>query len=271
MGTKGKFLVVGSSVDSMPLKDGKSEHVGYYVNELVVPVQAALDAGYEMALATPKGNKPIMDPQSAVASHFDGDEAALQKALAFVDKDPAMQSPRSLRSVIENHLDDYLAVYVPGGHPPMADLMQDPDLGEVLRHFHASAKPTVLLCHGPIAAAAAMPDAKKFRAAMASGDLDVAKEAATGWIYAGYHMTVFSDDEEHYIEDTFMNGSKVPFYVLDALTIAGGILETEPGGIFKPHLVEDRELITGQNPPSDHGIAKLLVRALDRRAASGTA
>jgi putative intracellular protease/amidase len=268
MGTKGKFLVVGSSVDSMSLKNGKSEHVGYYVNELVVPVQAAFDAGYEMTLATPKGNKPTMDPQSAVASHFDGDEAALERALKFVNTDPAMQRPRSLRSVIDDGLDDYLAVYVPGGHPPMADLMQDPDLGEVLRHFHASAKPTVLLCHGPIASAAAMPEAKKFRAAMAAGDTDAAKEAAAGWIYAGYHMTVFSDDEEHYIEDTFMDGAKVPFYVLDALTLAGGILETEPAGIFKPHLVEDRELITGQNPPSDHGIAKLLVKALDRRSAS---
>ena len=57
----------------------------------------------------------------------------------------------------------------------MIDLMQDPDLGEVLRHFHAEAKPTALLCHGPIAVTAAMPKAKAFRQALVQGDVDAAK------------------------------------------------------------------------------------------------
>jgi putative intracellular protease/amidase len=39
----------------------------------------------------------------------------------------------------------------------MIDMMQDPDLGEILRHVHSTAKPTALLCHGPVAIAAAMP------------------------------------------------------------------------------------------------------------------
>ena len=28
--------------------------------------------------------------------------------------------------------------------------MQEPDAGEILRHFHEFSKPTALLCHGPI-------------------------------------------------------------------------------------------------------------------------
>jgi hypothetical protein len=55
MNSKGKILVVGSSADSLTLKDGRKEHAGYYLNEMVIPVQAAIDAGYEMVLATPKG------------------------------------------------------------------------------------------------------------------------------------------------------------------------------------------------------------------------
>jgi hypothetical protein len=103
-----------------------------------------------------------MDPQSAVASHFGGSEEALQKALNFVGTYPAMQKPRSLRSVIEEGLKNYIGVFVPGGHPPMIDLMQDPDLGEVLRRFHAAAKPTALLCHGPIANTLAMAEGGSF-------------------------------------------------------------------------------------------------------------
>src|SRR3546814_1427802 len=73
---------------------------------------------------------------------------------------------------------------------------QDPDLGEILRHFHARAKPTALLCHGPIAVTAAMPHAREFRAALIAGDAAKAAEWARGWQYAGYRMTVFSATEE---------------------------------------------------------------------------
>ena len=52
----------------------------------------------------------------------------------------------------------------------MIDLMQDPDLGEVLRYFHVHAKPTALLCHGPIAVTAAMAEARAFRQALVEDD-----------------------------------------------------------------------------------------------------
>lgn len=263
--TTGTILVVGSSAEFLLTKDGKKEHVGYYLNELTIPIQEALDNGYEMVLATPNGGKPNVDWQSKSAAHFGGSEEALNEALDFVATYPAMQNPRSLRGVIEEGLEDYAAVYVPGGHPPMVDLMQDPDLGEILRYFHTAGKVTALLCHGPIAIAAAIPKAKEFRAAMVNGDIEAAKKAAEGWQYAGYNMTIFSNDEEHYAEENYMGGSKVPFYVSDALKTAGGIVKKVEGGIFKPHLVQDRELITGQNPPSDHLMADALVKALDRQ------
>lgn len=265
MKIKGKILIVGSSADTFELKDGRKEAMGYYLNELAIPAQAAIDAGYEIVLATPKGEQPIVDQHSLVADHFGGSEEALQKALDFVATNSSMQNPRSIRSVIDEGLENYIGVFVPGGHPPMVDLMQDPDLGEVLRHFHAKSKPTALLCHGPIAVTAAMPKAREFRQALVKGDMAAAKTAAEGWQYTGYRMTIFSNDEEQYVEENIMGGSKVPFYVATALEIAGGKVETK--GVFEAYAVEDRELITGQNPPSDHGIANLFVKALDRRVA----
>jgi putative intracellular protease/amidase len=265
MKTKGTILVIGSNADSITLKNGDREHAGYYLNEMVIPTRSVLDAGYEMVLATPNGKKPIMDPQSAVASYFGDSQGALQSALAFVATYPAMQTPISFRTAIDQGLDDYVAVYVPGGHPPMVDLMDNADLGEILRHFHAEDKLTVLLCHGPIAITAAMPKAKEFRAALVRGDREQAGKLALGWIYSGYRMTIFSDDEEHWVEDTYMGGGKVPFYVNDALRIAGGKVEISDQGIFKSHAVQDRELITGQNPPSDEALAALFLQALERR------
>ncbi|OUL77802.1 type 1 glutamine amidotransferase domain-containing protein [Paraburkholderia hospita] len=262
MNIKGKILVVGSSGDTFELKDSQKEPMGYYLNELAIPAQAAVDAGYEITLATPAGGQPQVDQHSLVADHFGGSQQALQQALDFVATNSGMQNPRSIRAVIEEGLENYVGVFVPGGHPPMVDLMQDPDLGEVLRHFHMRSKPTALLCHGPIAVTAAMPDAAAFRQALVEGDLEAAKAAAKGWQYAGYRMTVFSNDEEKYVEENIMGGSKVPFYVATALEIAGGNVETK--GVFVANAVQDRELITGQNPPSDHAVAELFVKALDR-------
>src|ERR1700712_423177 len=100
MNSKGTILVIGSSADSVTLKDGGKEHAGYYLNEMVIPTQTALRAGYDMGLATPNGKKPVMDPQAAVASYFGDSDDALQKALEFVESYPAMRSPLSMRSVI---------------------------------------------------------------------------------------------------------------------------------------------------------------------------
>jgi putative intracellular protease/amidase len=266
MTTKGRILIFGSSADTFELKDGRTEAMGYYLNELAIPAQAAVDAGYEIVLATPTGEQPVVDQHSLAADHFGGSEDALQKALDFVATNSGMQNPRSIRSVINEGLDQYVGVFVPGGHPPMVDLMQDPDLGEVLRHFHEQSKPTALLCHGPIAVTAALPRAREFRQALVDGNMEAAKSAAEGWQYTGYRMTIFSNDEEHYVEENVMGGSKVPFYVASALEIAGGKVETK--GVFEAHAVEDRELITGQNPPSDHRVADLLVKALDRHVAA---
>jgi hypothetical protein len=43
-----------------------------------------------------------------------GSEVALRKALDFINTYPAMQNPRSFRSVIEEGLDEYVGFYAPG-------------------------------------------------------------------------------------------------------------------------------------------------------------
>ena len=260
---KGTVLVVASSIDSFELKDGKPVKTGYFLNELTVPVQAVLAAGYDILLATPKGNQPSVDEHSLDISHFHNDQTAFEHAVDFVNLHPAMQNPVTLRAAIENGLDHFAAVFLPGGHAPMADLMQDTDLGEILRYFHTHAKPTALLCHGPVAITAAITHAVDYRKSLVSGDVDTAKKLAEDWIYKGYRMTVISNDEEHYAEKHLLGDRKVPYYVADALSIAGGVMEYAATGIFTPHVVQDRELITGQNPSSDQELARLLVDALE--------
>src|SRR5215470_5027112 len=129
--SKGKILVIGSNATRIEVRSGGTGPTGQYLNETVVPVMAFLDAGYQVILATPNGKKPHIDEASRAAQHFDGDEAAFRRAEAFYDTHPSMNRVRTLRSVIEEGLDGYAALFVPGGQAPAVDLMQDPDVGEI--------------------------------------------------------------------------------------------------------------------------------------------
>lgn len=264
----GKVIIIGSNAIRIEIKGGHWSETGQYLNETVVPAMALIDAGYEVVLATPNGCPPIIDKVSDTAEHFGGDLAAHKRAQAFYANDPSMKA-RSLRSVIGEGLGNYAGVFAPGGHAPVVDLMQDQDVGEVLRHFHEAGKPTALLCHGPIALAAAMLHAREFRAALIAGDPAKAAAWAEGWQYTGYRMTVFSASEEAAAEEHILHG-KLHFDMPFALTSAGGVVSTNPSD-FEPFVVEDRELITGQNPRSDQAIAAAFVAALDRKRKSASA
>ena len=264
--SKGKVLLIGSNATRIEVKGGGTGATGQYLNETVVPAMELVKAGYQIVLATPSGAKPHIDEVSDSVTHFGGDEAAYARARAFYADDAAMNDVRTLRSVITEGLDTYAGVFVPGGQAPVVDLMQDPEAGEILRHFHEKAKPTALLCHGPMAVVAAMTNARAFRAALIDGDIPKARDLARGWQYAGYRMTVFSNAEEKIVEDHILH-AKLYFNMVDALQIAGGEVTTTDTD-FAPNVVEDRELLTGQNPGSDYPLAAAFVAALDRSRAA---
>lgn len=111
-----------------------------------------------------------------------------------------------------------------------------------------------------------MPHAREFRAALIAGAPAKAAEWARGWQYAGYKMTVLSNTEEKIVEDHILH-AKLYFNVVDALQTAGGDVITTKTD-FEAHVVEDRELITGQNPRSDRPLAEKFVAALDRSLVS---
>ncbi|WP_296824535.1 type 1 glutamine amidotransferase domain-containing protein [uncultured Megasphaera sp.] len=251
---KGTILVVASSQTKMEMKDESQRDVGFYLNELAVPSEYLADHNYRIVLATPSGKKPLIDASSNDKKFFNNDDAARAKAVQFVGQLPVI----SLKEAVK-HLDNYQALFVPGGHAPMTDLMQDPQLGTALRDFHAKNKPTAFICHGPVAALAALPDAAAYRKALVSDDFPAAQKAASGWIYKGYRMTVFSDSEEWPGE---IHGGAMPFHVEQALQIAGAHMDE--GNLFQSNVVRDREVVTGQNPASDMVLAKTLLTMLEK-------
>ena len=260
---KPRILIIVSSQDRFRLREDKTYSTGYFLNELVVPVRKLVDQGYEVVFANPAGNAPAMDPHSDSAEYFAQDRELYKSYREFHDGLTGLQKPRKLADVIREGLDRYAAIFFPGGHAPVEDLTQDPDVAKVLQHFHQSGKPTAAICHGPLALLSTLPNPRAFLRGLETGGLQDASKFAAGWPYAGYRLTVFSTAEENYVEKAPLDG-KVRFYPDDALRAAGAnVLVAQP---WTAHVVRDRELITGQQPNSDSEFAAELVKAIQESA-----
>lgn len=254
-------LVVLSDSDHLDLKEGKIFPTGFYLNELMQPVKRLLDAGHKVTFATPNGLAPTLDKSSDDKMYFNNDEAALLSHRALLETLQLTSSSTSpvisLARVEQIGYDHYDAIYIPGGHAPMQDLLTSKAVGKALKAFHTAHKPTALVCHGPIALLSTLPDATSFTQQLSDNGL---ASSQPGWIYAGYRMTVISTAEEEKAK-VLLGGGTMKFYPQTALEQAGGKFSSniEP---FSPYVVTDRELITGQNPASAMGVADELLKHL---------
>lgn len=256
----GTVLVVLSDSDQLNLKDGKVMQTGFFLNELMQPVQAFIAAGHTVVFATPSGKAPSVDQKSDDVNFFGGDEKARQESralLATLKLTSKTNSPAiSLAQVKRVGYDKFDAVFVPGGHIPMQDLLKDKELGQLLTNFHDKNKVTGLTCHGTIALLSTIPDARGYVAMLESGKRS---EPSAKWIYKGYKMTAFTDEEEEQSK-AFLGGGHMKLFPQDGLLAAGGAFdEAKP---WAENVVEDRELISGQNPQSAKAVANAMLKKL---------
>ncbi|ABA74176.1 type 1 glutamine amidotransferase domain-containing protein [Pseudomonas fluorescens] len=253
-------LVVLSDSDHLDLKDGKVFSTGFYLNELMQPVKLLLDAGHTVTFATPTGKAPTLDRSSDDKMYFNNDVAALQTHKALLEQlkitSPGESPVISLSRVEQVGYEHFDAVYIPGGHAPMQDLLHSQALGKLLNNFHQTGKTTALVCHGPIALLSTLTDPTAFTRQLETGKATT----ANNWTYAGYTFTVISNQEEE-IAKGLLNGGAMKFYPQTALEKAGGVFSSNTAP-WASHVVVDRELVTGQNPASALAVGKTLVDRL---------
>src|SRR5215469_11714975 len=142
-----KILCVLTGASYWTLKDGHRHPTGYWAEEFVAPYSLFTGAGHEVTVATPGGVVPVVDTMSLEPRMAGGEKNSLGEE-AVIEKADELRHPISLKEV---RLDDYDAVYYPGGHGPMEDLSVDPDSGSLLRTALASGNPLGIVCHAPAA------------------------------------------------------------------------------------------------------------------------
>ncbi|WAC57045.1 type 1 glutamine amidotransferase domain-containing protein [Gordonia sp. SL306] len=227
------FVMTGS--DHWTLNDGTKHATGFWAEEAVAPLEILKDAGYAVTVATPGGVRPPVDEGSLTAERAGSAEAAAH-IRDVVESAPEFQNPIALSDVV---VDDYDAVFVPGGHGPMEDLAVDPEAGRILTAVNGADRPVAIVCHGPAALLSATDGAGKNT-------------------FVGHTVTGFTNAEE----EQGGLAAKAPWLLQDRLTDAG--LKVVTGEPWAPHIETDRNLLTGQNPASSGPLARALVDRLGK-------
>jgi putative intracellular protease/amidase len=225
-----KVLVVLPSHDQL---GNTGQKTGFWLEEFTDPYYKFIDSGYEVTIASPRGGKPPVDPkstqkenQSESTQRFERDKSAQAK----------LENTLVLSQVSAN---DYDTLFLPGGHGPMWDLSSDENMKKIVEDFYSDKKIVSAVCHGP---------AGLLQATDRNGNSILKSKKITG----------FTNDEESAVGLT----KAVPFSLENRMKELGG--KFEKGQDFKPFVISDGQLITGQNPKSALPAAEKVIEILGK-------
>ncbi len=214
-----KILIIATSNDRMGDTVRKT---GVWWEEVAVPYYLWEARNYRITIASPKGGKVPVDPES-----LKPDDETVAKYRAT--HGAILRDSRKLSEVSAT---DYDAVFYPGGHGLLWDLATDLENTALLRKFVDAGKPVAAVCHGP-------------------GAFGVESER-----FSGYMATAFSNAEEMLVRLELV----VPFSLEDRLRAAGVLYHAIAP--WQEYVVHDRGLITGQNPQSSRAVAETVISVL---------
>lgn len=222
------ILFVLTSNDEMGNTGNKT---GFWVEEFAAPYYILTDAGYNVTLASPKGGQPPIDPNS------DTEDAATEATKRF-DKDKKTQEILANTKKLDDiDQKDFDAVFYPGGHGLLWDLVDNKTSNKLIESFYAHNKPVSFVCHAP---------------AILKNIQDTDGNA----LVKGRKVTGFTNGEEEAVQLTEV----VPFLIEDMMKEKGA--DYSKKGDWEPYALEDGLLITGQNPASSSLVAKILMEKL---------
>lgn len=184
----------------------------------------------EITVASPKGGEAPIDRKS-VEKFKDAD------SVQFYKTEKKLWAETQPLKRFRGRASEFDAIFYPGGHGPMFDLVDDKDSQQLIVEFYNAGKTVAAVCHGPIAFANVKIDGKP--------------------LLQGRQVTGFSNDEEEIIGLTLA----MPQLLEDEVRTSGGtyIKADEP---WTEKVVVDGQLITGQNPASAAAVGRALAQAI---------
>lgn len=224
-----KVLLVATNHSVYP--DGKKP-TGLWFSEAAHFYEVFEGAGWHVDFVSPKGGIIPIDPRSITKGSLD------KRARAYYENSDFMQKLNN--SLVAGSIDPfkYRAVYFSGGHGTMWDFPRNAAFQAIARSVYENHGVVSAVCHG------------------VCGLLDVTF-ADKGSLIDGKRVTGFSN-----LEEKLAGSSKeVPFLLEDELKIRKAHYSSASIP-FRPHVVIDGMLVTGQNPASARKTAEAVLNLL---------
>lgn len=231
-----KALVILFIITSSAAIGNTSEPTGVWLEELTTPYYAFKDAGYEVEIVTVAGGDVPIDPRSL------NDETEKPESVLRYLKDDALKAAvKNTPSAETVDPAKYAAVFFPGGHGTMFDYPDNETLAQIINATLEEEKIVAAVCHGP---------------AVFVGVTDKNGDP----IVKGRKISAFTNSEEDAVGLT----DSMPFLLETKLEELGA--EIVKADNFAPKAVADGNIVTGQNPSSSEGVAKLIIEKLKAKA-----
>jgi len=234
-GGKWKVLMIASQERYLMMQNGKFFSTGNHPVEMLLPMYHMDLAGFEIDVATPSGD-PVKLEMWAFPQEDEVVKATYEKYRG------KLKAPKKLPEVVKD-LDNYIGVFIPGGHGALNDVPFSEDVKKALFWAQDNDRYIISLCHGP--------------AGLLAAGLGENKE---DFLFRGYEICVFPDslDTGANIEIGYIPGP-MPWLVGERLRELGvKILNSDITG--KVH--KDRRLLTGDSPLASNNLGKLAAETL---------
>lgn len=222
MSKQNSILVIVTSQKEMP----NTHATGLWFEEYAVPVSLFRKNGMQVTVASLAGGQVPIDPKSLP-------ENPQSKDILL-----ALEDLKSARRLSDVKLENFDALFFPGGHGTMFDLPSSAHIGKTIVEFIETDRVVGAVCHGPAA----------FVGATFRDGTSVVK---------GRKLTGFTNEEECAVE----LDSVMPFLLQSKLTELGAEFIATPN--WSDNVIVDGKLITGQNPQSSASTAKAMLEVID--------
>lgn len=235
-GTK-PILVVCTDEAIMEMANKKKFSTGNHPVEMLVPMLHFRDAGFTFDIATQNGGAAKLEMWA-----FPTEDENVVKL--HQDINAMLENPKKLADITS--LDEYSAIFIPGGHGAMLNLPFSKDLGRLLHMAHDQGLLTVTLCHGPAALLAAGAEGLDMKFA-----------------YDGYKMMCFTDLSDSKSPGVGYLPGPMPWKAQESLENKGATIvnKSETGDVM-----QDRELISGDSPAAADPLGKFAAPILVKYA-----
>lgn len=222
-----KVLIVETNVQAY---QGTTDPTGLWLGESAEFVDEMQQAGIAVDYVSPNGSFVPLDPRSL--KYTDEAIMTIYRNPDFIER--ALKNTLAPREIDPT---EYTAIYYTGGHGVMWDFPDNQEIQAIARAIYAHHGYLLSVCHG------------------IAGLLNLQDEPGH-YLIDGKNITGFTTAEE------ILAGKKnvVPFLNRDVATSHGAHFQQKR--FYTDYVVQDGQLITGQNPFSVRSVARQFIKEL---------